>query len=83
MSLIKYAEVIPPSTNSRRYNMRYKKQLDGEWVTPRMKKYYMKCCDCGLVHRLNFRIIKKTVQFQAFRVPIRATERKGSEKERL
>jgi len=35
--------------------------------------YYMKCCDCGLVHKLNFRVIKDKIgrvkiQFQAFRV---------------
>lgn len=44
----------------------------GEWVTPRMSGYRMQCCDCGLIHRLNFRILRmgKTnlvVQFQAFR----------------
>jgi len=34
------------------------------------KGYHMACCDCGLVHRMDFRIVgvrKPTVQFRAFR----------------
>jgi hypothetical protein len=27
----------------------------------------MKCCDCGLVHRMDFRIVKGRVQFRPFR----------------
>lgn len=38
--------------------MRYKRVTDGEWVKPRMKGYRMMCCDCGLVHVIEFRIIK-------------------------
>ena len=48
--------------------MRYKKQIDGEWVRPRRKNYYMRCCGCGLVHRINFRINKRHIEFQAFRL---------------
>ena len=52
--------------------MRYHKQQDGEWVQPKTKGYKMACCDCGLVHTLNFRVIKyggnrTKIQFQAFR----------------
>ena len=44
----------------------------GEWVQPRRRGYWMKCCDCGLVHRMNFRLVpygqgKYKIQFQAFR----------------
>jgi hypothetical protein len=38
--------------------MRYHIVSDGEWVKPRMKKHYMRCCDCGLVHVLDFKVIK-------------------------
>lgn len=27
-----------------------------EWIAPRMTKYLMACCDCGLVHELQFQI---------------------------
>ena len=30
----------------------------GEWVQPVTQGYLMKCCDCGLVHRMDFRVIK-------------------------
>lgn len=46
---------------------RFKKVKSGEWVQPVKRNYYMKCCDCGLVHRMNFRIVDGRVQFQAFR----------------
>lgn len=52
----------------------------GEWVQPTPRGYLMRCCDCNLVHRFNFRIIKYAkgkrckIQFQAFRVTRR---RKG------
>lgn len=48
-----------------------KKVESGEWVQPRRKNYFVECCDCGLIHRLNFRLLKhgkgKKIQFQAFR----------------
>jgi hypothetical protein len=28
------------------------------WVLPNMKRYHLACCDCGLVHTMQFRIIK-------------------------
>ena len=31
---------------------------DNEWVRPIMKKYGMKCCDCGLVHKFDFRVVE-------------------------
>lgn len=46
---------------------RYKPVQSGEWVQPIRKGYRMRCCDCALVHRLDFRIIKGRVQFRAFR----------------
>ncbi len=46
----------------------------GEWISPTRNSYKLKCCDCGLVHRINFRLIRlflkgrgKTIQFQMFR----------------
>lgn len=45
----------------------------GQWVQPRRKGYRMACCDCGLIHTMDFRIVKygkkrrSKVQFRAFR----------------
>ncbi len=44
----------------------------GEWVQPIRKGYRMKCCDCGLVHRLDFKLVsygdnKHKIRFRAFR----------------
>jgi hypothetical protein len=46
---------------------RYPAVKAGEWVQPVRKGYKMACCDCGLVHVMNFRIRKGRVQLQAFR----------------
>ena len=51
--------------------MRFERPEAGEWVQPRRRGYKLACCDCGLVHTLNFRLIRwgrgHKVQFQAFR----------------
>lgn len=47
--------------------MSYPKVQDGEWVQPILKGYKMACCDCGLVHKINFRTKYGKIQFQAFR----------------
>ena len=43
----------------------------GEWIQPVRKGYLMKCCDCGLVHKIDFRLVKNGrgnfIQFRAFR----------------
>lgn len=38
----------------------------GTWCTPRMRGYHIFCCDCGLGHRINFRIKGARVQLQFF-----------------
>jgi hypothetical protein len=37
--------------------VRYEVPKEGDWVQPIRKGYKMRCCDCGLVHRLYFRIV--------------------------
>ena len=53
--------------------MRYKKAKDGEWISPRRKNYYVQCCDCGLAHKIDFKLTPygngKRISFRAFRVP--------------
>lgn len=43
------------------------KVKDAEWVQPVMRNYIMGCCDCGLVHRVDFRIVGDKVQMRASR----------------
>lgn len=62
--------------------MRYDQVYDGEWVEPIRKGYRMKCCDCGLVHIMDFRLVPakgrgKAIQFRARRVR-RKTRRIGA-----
>lgn len=33
---------------------RYRMEFSGEWVRPIKRGYKMACCDCGLVHRVEF-----------------------------
>lgn len=43
------------------------------WVQPRMSKYLLACCDCSLIHEMQFRVLtrkydgKQIVQFRARR----------------
>ena len=30
--------------------------MDGETYYPRLTKHYDQCCDCGLTHRINYRV---------------------------
>lgn len=46
---------------------RYLQPEANEWVQPVRRDYKMACCDCGLVHNLDFRIHKGRVQFRARR----------------
>lgn len=45
---------------------KYDRPKAGQWVQPVRRGYRMACCDCGLTHRMNFRIINGRVQFQVF-----------------
>ena len=53
--------------------MSYTKPAPGEWVQPVRRRYKLACCDCGLVHAMNFRIVPndcgpgKKIQFSAER----------------
>lgn len=37
--------------------MKYDDVTDGETVYPTRRGYRWMCCDCGLVHRVNFRLV--------------------------
>jgi len=39
---------------------RYKQVIAGQWEYPIARGYRMACCDCGLVHIMEFRPINKS-----------------------
>jgi hypothetical protein len=45
----------------------YHEPEPGEWIEPREDGYKMACCDCGLVHNLDFRVEDGRAQFRVFR----------------
>jgi hypothetical protein len=40
---------------------------DGEWIAVPKRGFKEQCCSCGLVHRLNFRVIDGRIHIQVFR----------------
>ena len=50
--------------------LKYKQIENDEWVQPARRSYKFGCCSCGLVHRLQFRLVKngrrneKKIQFR-------------------
>ena len=47
--------------------MIYKGLKAGQWQRPIHRNYRLRCCDCGLVHKFDFRIVRKGVEFRAYR----------------
>jgi hypothetical protein len=47
--------------------IKYIDETEGRWIFPKRKGYLMRCCDCGLVHRLDFRLNGKHIEFRIFR----------------
>ena len=49
--------------------MRFTRHRDGEWIQPLRRGYRLACCDCGLVHRIDLRIVRGRIQYRATRAP--------------
>jgi hypothetical protein len=51
--------------------MKYDRPKSGEWVRPVRRGYKMACCDCGLVHRMDFMLtpwgVGSKIWFRVFR----------------
>jgi hypothetical protein len=46
----------------------YYQVSDGEWIGVFLKGNKDQCCDCGLVHRINYRInAKGKIEYQVYR----------------
>jgi hypothetical protein len=39
----------------------------GAWTRPRKRNFREQCCDCGLIHRLDFRIVEGAIEFRTRR----------------
>jgi len=48
---------------------KYEEPAEGEWVQPVEVGYKMACCDCGKVHRVDFRVVDGRAQFRVFDAP--------------
>ena len=50
---------------------KYPKLKAGEWVRPTRRGYRLRCCDCGLVHIMDFKLIPwgrgKKILFRFFK----------------
>lgn len=46
---------------------KYYHVTDGEWIIVPKRGYKDQCCSCGLVHKLNFRVIDGTIWVQTYR----------------
>jgi len=44
--------------------MKFKDVGENEWQQPIKKGYRMACCDCGLVHDVDFRIVNGKIQLR-------------------
>jgi hypothetical protein len=40
---------------------------EGEWIEPKHRGFKLACCDCGLTHRIDYRIVAGRVQFRTYR----------------
>ena len=47
--------------------MKFAEPEADEWVRPIRKGYKLACCDCGLVHDVDFRIKDRRVEFRVRR----------------
>lgn len=62
--------VVPVKTKRFRQETQLTRRGFCRWVQPRMEKYLLACCDCNLVHEMQFRVVgvrKKRVQFRVRR----------------
>jgi hypothetical protein len=45
----------------------YHEAEDDEWIDAAHRGHRIQCCDCGLVHNYDFRVVEGRVQFRAKR----------------
>lgn len=45
----------------------YPQIKDNTWILPIQRGYKLACCDCGLVHAVDFKVVKGVVWFRVAR----------------
>ena len=48
----------------------------GKWERPIHRGYLLACCDCGLTHRYDFRVVDDGVEFRVFHARKATAERR-------
>ncbi|MCZ7659205.1 MAG: hypothetical protein M5U07_15735 [Xanthobacteraceae bacterium] len=56
----------------RKPRLAYVQVTEGDWIEPAMRGFKDRCCGCGLVHVVHYRVVGGRVQFRAA-VDARAT----------
>lgn len=84
---------VEPQHSSQMSKIKVEFEVNGKWsrwVPPKMKGYKMACCDCGLVHDMQFKVVEVTktmkdgswlfvpVKAGKYRVMFRASRNKRS-----
>lgn len=46
---------------------KYDQLQDGEWMAPKRKGFKEQCCDCALVHVVDYKIVNGQIQFRSRR----------------
>lgn len=47
--------------------LRYEQAFDGAWMAVVRRAFRLQCCDCGLVHRFDFRLKDGAIELRAIR----------------
>jgi hypothetical protein len=50
-----------------RHRLKYYSPKRDEWVQPVRRGYRLACCDCGLIHNVDFRVRRGCIQFRVAR----------------
>ncbi len=53
--------------------MKYETAIEDIWIVPKARGFRVACCDCGLVHEMDFRIKNRGVQIKFVRRDTDAT----------
>lgn len=59
---------------------KYKQVYEQEWIRIPFRGHKDACCDCGLVHVINYRLVEGTLEMQVEKIDKRATSARRRKK---